>query len=307
MSSSILKLGGLPLLFTFVVARAFAPAAAPPVGFLVAGNNTTISGQPATRGQTLMSGDTLSVGTGEAEIAMGNGSKAGLGHDTEISLERNRTETLLNLSRGGVALSHPKGGVDVRLRAGNLSILPAPGVDTRAEVQLTKGELIVAAREGSLRVEGSGQPVNIAAGMALKFLPELGPDPQAQGPPTPPPANPPPPQRQIHWGRVAACTAAGGVVGSIPLIWTETQASPNTIYALGIPVGLGVGAGLCVVGGGPKPPPVMLRKCDATAKLWEALPSSVTCQKYNFCCDTEEPGRTCDILTSGNEKCEPVR
>jgi hypothetical protein len=220
------------------------PSAADPIGVLRESHLTTIGGAPASRGQTVFSGDRLSVGEGAAIITLAGGAAGDrrivVRRDSELTLERGPdASTLVVLAHGDVSFSNSGADPEVRVRVGNLAIVPsaesrAAGSRSSGIVTLRDGVLQVASTEGSLRVEGLEEPVEVAVGKGLRAEFQS----QAQ------PASNPPHNR--NWGRIAMCSLAGGALGSIALIVEEKRAtSPGAgTYTL-IPAGIGAGALLC--------------------------------------------------------------
>ena len=236
------------LLFLTVPGEAFQPAV-PAVGFVVASREMSVSGEPAQRGQTILSGDTVAVAHGEAEIDLGNGTRIALGQNTQISFERRPNHTIANLERGGASFFHPGDAPGIVLQVGTVSVRPTGGWPVQADVGITQKGLLIGSRQGSVQVEGTGPALEVTKDKAIRITAETGlPHDASMGSPTGGGSGsaraPGSIARLTRWRRVEWCSLAGAAVGSIPLLVSESRsASPNTALATLIPAG-GVGAGL---------------------------------------------------------------
>jgi hypothetical protein len=251
--------GRLPALALLTVAFPPALGAGETVGVVTLSTNTSISGSQITIGQSIFSGDRLSVEDGAAEIALGHGSKIVLSPHTSASLERDKSGITAVLDRGGISLQQSsQGGVETRIRSGNVSVVPSSGVPTHAQVFLIAGELTIGAREGAVLVDRGGEEFTVAQDTAVRFVAQddgtqaggtqaggtSSPAPNAQG------GGP-------KWGRILLCASGGAAVGSIPVIVEERAASPDPSWRWGIiPAGALTGGLICgITGGGGVPPP----------------------------------------------------
>ncbi len=140
------------------------------VGAAVAGRNASVGGESLIPGYTIFSGDNLKVGEGTAVVTVGKGSRMVFGHDTVASFERQSNEVTALLNQGNVSLFHPIDDTTaVRLKIGNLSIAPAPGFKTLGQIAMAGNILVVTTSEGLLRVEGTGQTLEIPQGKTVRF------------------------------------------------------------------------------------------------------------------------------------------
>ncbi|HEV2493359.1 MAG TPA: hypothetical protein VG204_09860 [Terriglobia bacterium] len=141
------------------------------VGAAVAGKNASIGGESLIPGYTIFSGDNLKVADGAAVVTVGNGSRMVFGHDTAASFERQSNEVSALLSHGNVSVYHPVDDVTaLNLKVGNLSIVMAPGFKTLGEVAMAGTTLVVATKDGLMRVNStSGQTVEVPKGKTVKF------------------------------------------------------------------------------------------------------------------------------------------
>ena len=152
------------------------------VGSVVGATNASLGGQALVAGNTIFNGDDLEVRDGAAVVTMGRGSRMVFGKDSVASFGRNASEVTALLSKGSVSVYHPvEDEALLRLRIGNLSIVPGKGFKTLGEVAMTSDTLIVTTKEGLLRVEGSGKTTEIPKGQWAKFIPKVSRSPQQAG------------------------------------------------------------------------------------------------------------------------------
>ena len=116
---------------------------------------------------TVFSGDSLAVKDGAAVVAVGQGSRLVFGRETVASFLRDPGEVTVLLGQGNVSLYRAAEGVSLRVKVGEVSILPAAGFKTLGEVALLNGVVVVTAKEGKLRVEGSGPAVEVVKGKTI--------------------------------------------------------------------------------------------------------------------------------------------
>ena len=152
-----------------VVAATAIPAfgGAAVVGSVAGSMNATISGQALVPNTTIFSGDSLQVKDGAAVVAVGSGSRLVFGRETEASFLREANEVTVLLGQGNVSLYRAAEGTGLRVKVGEVSILPAAGYKTLGEVALLGGTLVVTAKEGKLRVEGNGPAVEVVKGKTI--------------------------------------------------------------------------------------------------------------------------------------------
>jgi hypothetical protein len=152
------------------------------VGSVADATNASLGGQALVAGNTIFSGDNLRVSDGSAAVTMGSGSRMVFGKDSVASFGRNASEVTAFLSKGNVSVYHPaEDQALLRLRIGNLSIVPGKGFKTLGEVAMTTDTLIVTTREGLLRVEGNGKTTEVPSGRSAKFIPKVSRSPQQAG------------------------------------------------------------------------------------------------------------------------------
>jgi hypothetical protein len=144
--------------------------------------NATISGQALLPNTTIFSGDSLQVKEGAAVVAVGSGSRLVFGRETEASFLRDANEVTVLLGQGNVSLYRAAEGTGLRVKVGEVSILPAAGYKTLGEVALLGGTIVVTAKEGKLRVEGNGPAVEVVKGKTITLArPARGPQGGAAG------------------------------------------------------------------------------------------------------------------------------
>jgi len=171
------------LLFVLLLALASIPAFAGSavVGSVAGSMNATLGGQPLLPNSVIFSGDSLKVRDGATVIALASGSRLVFGRETEARFLREGNGVTVLLGEGSVSVYHPEGSAEVRVNANNVSIAPAPGFKTLGEVAMLNGAIMVTSKEGSLRVEGNGSPVEVATGKTITIGSRMARAPRPQG------------------------------------------------------------------------------------------------------------------------------
>jgi len=226
--------------------------AASVIGVVTESSKASIGGSPVLRGQTVLSGDSLLVGEGAAVILMAPATTTSrattvtLRRDTQVSFQREPDgSTMALLARGDLSFSQNSGNPDFGVLTGNVTIRPASHLRTLGVVTISEGALTIAAASGSVRVEESGQPLEIPEGKAVRLQAggQSGSD-TSTGTTTPSgstggTAGP-------NWGVPVICGFAGGIVGSIPVIVKENSVSSDVGgWWATIPGGIAAGALIC--------------------------------------------------------------
>jgi hypothetical protein len=152
------------------------------VGSVAGSMNATVGGQALLPNTTLFSGDSLQVKDGVAVVALGSASRVVFGHDTVASFLRDSNEVTVLLGQGNVSVFHDADGMPVRMKIGDVSVVPVSGFKTLGEVAMLNGAVVVTAKEGMLRVEGNGPAVNVAKGKTITVVPRVK-APQGGNPP----------------------------------------------------------------------------------------------------------------------------
>jgi hypothetical protein len=161
----------LILLGLVAVMPAFAGSAV--VGSVAGSMNATVGGQTLLPNTTLFSGDSLRVNDGVAVVALGSASRMVFGRDTVASFSRDSNEVTVLLGQGNVSVFHDADGMPVRMKIGDVSVVPVSGFKTLGEVAMLNGSVVVTAKDGALRVdEGNGQVINVAKGKTITVTPQ---------------------------------------------------------------------------------------------------------------------------------------
>jgi len=153
------------------VASVPAMAGSAVIGSVAGSMNATVGGQSLLPNTTIFSGDSLQVRDGVAVISVSNNSRVIFGRDTVASFLREGSEVTVLLSQGNVSMLHPTDGAAVRVKAGSVSISPAPGFKTLGEVAMLNGSIVITAKDGSLNVEDHGATKNVAKGQTIVLTP----------------------------------------------------------------------------------------------------------------------------------------
>jgi len=66
---------------------------------------------------------------------------------------------------------HDVDGMPVRMKIGDVSVVPVSGFKTLGEVAMLNGAIVVTTKEGMLRVEGNGPAINVAKGKTITVVP----------------------------------------------------------------------------------------------------------------------------------------
>jgi pyruvate/2-oxoglutarate dehydrogenase complex dihydrolipoamide acyltransferase (E2) component len=169
--NTILRVVLLSLLLG-VVASVPALAGSAVIGSVAGSMNATVGGQSLLPNTTIFSGDSLQVRDGVAVVAVGNTSRMVFGRDTVASFLKDANEVTVLLSQGSVSMFHPNEGTSVRVKAGDVSVVPAAGFKTLGEVAMLNGSVVISAKEGSLQVNGRGTTKNVAKGQTIVIAPK---------------------------------------------------------------------------------------------------------------------------------------
>jgi len=171
----------LYLILVGLVAAIPAFAGSAVVGSVAGSMNATVGGQTLLPNTTLFSGDSLRVNDGVAVVALGSSSRMVFGRDTVASFNRDSNEVTVLLGQGNVSVFHDADGMPVRMKIGDVSVVPVSGFKTLGEVAMLNGAVVVTTKDGALRVDdGNGQVVNVAKGKTITVTPRAK-APQAGG------------------------------------------------------------------------------------------------------------------------------
>jgi hypothetical protein len=173
------------ILLGFVVATtAFAGSAV--VGSVAGSINATVGGQALLPNTVLFSGDSLQVRDGVAVVALESTNRMVFGRETAASFLRDSKEVTVLLDQGDVSLFHGEKSLPVRVKIGDVSVIPVAGFKTLGEVAVLNDTAVITAKEGTLRVEGAGQAIDVAKGKTITVKTKTSAPPQAGGAGTPP-------------------------------------------------------------------------------------------------------------------------
>ena len=161
---------------SFLSGSAYAGSAV--VGSVAGSVNATVGGQAVVPDGTIFSGDSLQVGDGVAVIALGRGSRMVFGRESTASFSREMDTVTAVLGQGNVSLFSTDGGAGMRVKVGEVTIVPAKGFKTMGQVAMANGTVLVTTKEGLLRVEGDGQAVDVAKGKSIAVVPKAAGAPQ---------------------------------------------------------------------------------------------------------------------------------
>jgi len=146
-------------------APAFAGSAI--IGSVAGSLNATVGGQALVPNSVIFSGDSLQVRDGAAVIALENGSRMAFGRETEASFLRGSSGVEVLLGHGDVSMYQSDGRMGLAVKAGEYEVRPATGYKTLGEVAMLNGLVTVTSKEGALKVEGSGQTIEVAQGKTI--------------------------------------------------------------------------------------------------------------------------------------------
>jgi len=161
------KLRVTMIVLAALVAAAPVFAGSAVIGSVAGSLNATIGGQALVPNSVIFSGDSLQVRDGAAVIALENGSRMAFGRETEASFLRGSSGVEVLLGRGDVSLYQADDRTGVAVKAGEYEVRPATGYKTLGEVAMLNGLVTVTSKQGALKVEGSGQTIEVAQGKTV--------------------------------------------------------------------------------------------------------------------------------------------
>jgi hypothetical protein len=211
----------LCLILLGLVAAVPAFAGSAVIGSVTVSMNATVGGQTLLPDTILFSGDNLQVKEGMAVVALGSTSHMVFGRDTVASFLRESNEVTVLLGQGRVSVFHDGNGMPVRMKVGDVSVVPVSGFTTLGEVATLNGAIVVTAKEGTLRVEGNGPAVNVAKGKTITVVPRMK-APQGGGGGI---------SGATLWGVTATAAAAGAAVLAGVAVSRSGTASSNASAA----------------------------------------------------------------------------
>lgn len=154
-----------------------------PVGWLLGSRNATLDGQSALPHTALLSGDSLQVRDGLAMVTLDHGSRVVVGRNTEAAFSREAGSVTVSLSRGTMSLFNPEASSSLRVKVGDVTVLPSEGSRTLGEIAMVNGLVLVTAKNGTLQVESAGNTQQVGTGKTITIAarPASAPTPMPQG------------------------------------------------------------------------------------------------------------------------------
>ena len=152
-----------------------------PIGSVAGGANASIGGQSILPSTLIFSGETLTVADGAAVITMYNGSRLVFGKDTTASFQQQRSEVTVLLEQGSVSVYHRNTFGTVRVRAGEISVVPESGFQTLGQVAILNDAIVVTSQTGMLRVDGNASRLEVPQGKTITIRPRSARAPQVGG------------------------------------------------------------------------------------------------------------------------------
>lgn len=151
------------------------------IGSVAGSLNATVGGQALVANTVIFSGDSLAVKDGAAVIALDNGNRMAFGRDTEASFLRDTKAVEVLLGRGDVSMYQANNRSGLLVKAGDYEIAPAAAYKTLGEVAMLNGLVTVTSKEGTLKVTGAGQAIEVAQGKTVTLGTKTARAPQTGG------------------------------------------------------------------------------------------------------------------------------
>src|SRR6516165_3861271 len=181
------------------------------IGMIAGSLDATVGGDAVQPNTVVFSGDILRVANGAAVVAMNTGSRVVLGQRTAASFLKRPDEVVVLLEQGNVSMYHPGSAEPLRLRLGALSVGPVRDFNTRGDVAMLDGMIVVTAQEGILRLEGNGSAVEVRKGQTVAMAAKVARAPQG----APSAGAGPPPQHGGSAGTMQWVVLGAGATGAI--------------------------------------------------------------------------------------------
>jgi len=137
------------------------------IGSVAGSLNATVGGQALVPNSVIFSGDSLQVRDGAAVIALENGSRMAFGRETEASFLRGSSGVEVLLGHGDVSMYQSDGRMGLAVKAGEYEVRPATGYKTLGEVAMLNGLVTVTSKQGTMKVAGGGQTIEVAQGKTV--------------------------------------------------------------------------------------------------------------------------------------------
>jgi hypothetical protein len=200
-----------------LVAAARAYAGPPVIGLVAASTNASVGGETVLPNTTLFSGDNLEVNDGVAVVTLGSTSRMAFGRGTVASFRRDAGEVTVLLRQGDVSLFHAENTMPVRVKVGDVSVVPVSGFKTLGEVVVVNGDVVVTTTGGRLRVEGNGQAIDVTKGETITVSAKVTAPQSAGGHGVPKPLLPLQSGPGPSSGQILEADPSGGALSIFPI------------------------------------------------------------------------------------------
>ena len=152
-----------------------------PLGSVAGSTNATVGGQPLLPNSLIFAGETLNVTDGAAVITLYNGVRLVFGQDTIASFLQDHVQVVVSLEQGGLSVYQRNGAATVRVKAGEVSVVPETGFQTLGQVAMLNGTVVVTSKTGMLRVDRDGSHLEVPQGRTITIRPRTARAPQVAG------------------------------------------------------------------------------------------------------------------------------
>jgi len=168
----------LSLLVMIICVPAFALA---PLGSVAGSTNATLGGRPLLPNALIFTGETLKVAEGAAIVTLRNGIRLVSSQDTTVSFQQGPSEVVVSLEQGSVSVYQRGGAGRVRLKIGDVSVVPETGFQTLGQVAMLDGVVVVSSKTGMLRIDREGSHLEVPQGRIITLRPHNARAPQVAG------------------------------------------------------------------------------------------------------------------------------
>ncbi len=177
------------------------------IGSVVGARNAVLDGQSPLPNTTVLNGDRLRVNDGLAMVTLQQGNRMILGRETEASFSQEADGVTVSLQRGNVSLFQPQSSKGVRVKVGDVTVIPAEGYKTLGEVAMADGLVVVTAKDGALQVEKAGTTKQVSTGKTITI---------PTGIPRAPMPNPSGNRHlKVIWGNIPEIAAVAAIAGGV--------------------------------------------------------------------------------------------
>jgi hypothetical protein len=113
------------------------------LGTVVGSTNATLDGQQLLPDALVFPGQAVAVRDGAAMITLAQGSRLVFGRDTAAVFQQEEIEPAVLLTEGSLSIYRDNDAQRVRIRAGEVSVVPEFGFKTVGEIAMLNGAVIV--------------------------------------------------------------------------------------------------------------------------------------------------------------------